>query len=57
VPAYCGWNQLDGKTLAIMSNFQSLLRHIPEPSINLFLCLATFGTVMAVSLAWLGVFR
>jgi hypothetical protein len=39
------------ETLAVMSNFQSLLRHIPEPSVRLFLGLAVFATVAVVILA------
>ncbi len=57
VPACHEWNELDFETLAVMSNFQSLLRHIPEPSFNLFVGLAMFGTVTVMSLAWLGVIR
>jgi hypothetical protein len=38
-----------------MSNFQLLLRYIPEPSIKLFIGLAMFGTLTAMSLTWLGV--
>jgi hypothetical protein len=38
-----------------MSNFQSLLRHIPEPSIMLFLILAMIGMLTLMSLTWLGV--
>jgi hypothetical protein len=40
-----------------MSTFQSLLRHIPEPSINLYLILAAIGTVTLLSLTWLGLIR
>ena len=41
----------------VMSTFQSLLRHIPEPSIILYLSLAAIGLVTLVSLTWLGVLR
>ena len=40
-----------------MSSFQSLLRHIPEPSIILFLILAIIGMLALMSLTWLGVTR
>jgi hypothetical protein len=38
-----------------MSDFQSLLRRIPEPSIVLFLVLAMIGMLGLMSLTWLGV--
>jgi hypothetical protein len=37
-----------------MTNFQSLLRKIPEPSVYLFIVLAMFGAVTVSSLALLG---
>jgi hypothetical protein len=42
------------KTFAVMSNFQLLLRYIPEPSIKLFIGLAMVGMLIVMSLSWLG---
>ena len=42
------------KTLVVMSNFQLLLRYVPEPSIKLFIGLAMVGLLITMSLTWLG---
>jgi hypothetical protein len=51
------WNSYGFATLPIMSALQSLLRHIPEPSIKLYLSLAAIGLVTLISLTWLGAIR
>jgi hypothetical protein len=47
------WNARLLETLVSMRFAQALLRHIPEPSVRLFLVLAIFGAVAVTSFAML----
>lgn len=47
------WNAQLSAALILMRFARALLRHIPEPSIRLFLVLAIFGAVVVTSFAML----